>query len=480
MNRKRIITLALVVLVLTCATACGAQELSNDEASEALKKAVEFFRRGVSGHGGYLWRYSADLARREGEGRASASQAWVQPPGTPSVGSAYLQAYELTGDTYYLEAARETAVALVQGQLQSGGWEYRICFDPEDRAHYAYRVEPTGQDGRNTSTLDDDTTQSAVRFLMRTDQALGLTDEPIHEATLYALESLLNAQYPNGAWPQRFSAPPDPEQYPVKKASYPESWSRTFPKENYAGYYTFNDNTIADTIRTMFDAAEVYQDERYRAAAEKAGDFILMAQMPDPQPAWAQQYNADMHPAWARKFEPPSITGGESQGVMRTLLYLYRQTGERRFLDAVQPALDYLKNSRLPDEKLARFYELKTNTPLYFTKGYELTYSSDDLPTHYGFIVGSSLDAIEAEYESLKSAHPASPKAASSARKPDMTPELAAQAKAVVDGMDERGAWVEEGRLRYHGENDPTTHIIDSRTFWRNVLILSRFVAASR
>ena len=40
--------------------------------------------------------------------------------------------------------------------------------------------------------------------------------------------------------------------------------------------------------------------------AERAGDFILAAQMPEPQPAWAQQYDAAMHPAWARKFEPAS------------------------------------------------------------------------------------------------------------------------------------------------------------------------------
>ena len=42
-----------------------------------------------------------------------------------------------------------------------------------------------------------------------------------------------------------------------------------------------------------------------------------------------------MHPAWARKFEPPSVTGGESQGIIRTLLRIYRETGERRYLDAV-------------------------------------------------------------------------------------------------------------------------------------------------
>ena len=58
--------------------------------------------------------------------------------------------------------------------------------------------------------------------------------------------------------------------------------------------------------------------EKCLLAARRGGDFILLAQMPEPQPAWAQQYNARMEPAWARRFEPASITGGESVGACRT------------------------------------------------------------------------------------------------------------------------------------------------------------------
>ena len=60
----------------------------------ALKKAVTFFREKVSAEGGYLWRYSEDLSLREGEEKATATQAWLQPPGTPAVGEAFLAAYE--------------------------------------------------------------------------------------------------------------------------------------------------------------------------------------------------------------------------------------------------------------------------------------------------------------------------------------------------------------------------------------------------
>lgn len=480
MTRRLLTAIGIASICLPGAFAQPGDAPSAEEAAAALRKAVDFYRNEVSTEGGYLWRYSADLVRREGEGKADTSTIWVQPPGTPSIGFAYLDAYRLTGDAHYLEMARDAAHALVKGQLESGGWEYRIHFDPKKRPGYAYRVPPNGRTRFNTSTLDDDTTQAALRLLMRVDQALDFKDEAIHEAAMYALEKLLEAQYPNGAWPQRFTGPPDPAAYPVKPASYPETWSRVYEGKNYAGYYTFNDNTISDVIETMFEATEVYGDEQYRAAAEKAGGFILLAQMPDPQPAWAQQYDADMHPAWARKFEPPSVTGGESQGVMRTLIYLYHQTGDNRYLESVERALAYLKASMLPNGQLARFYELKTNTPLYFTREhYELTYSDADMPTHYGFKTGTSLDMIEQALESAKKSGPVKP--GTRIDKPSRTtPELAAQSKAVIEALDDRGAWVERGRLKYHGDDDPTTSVIDSATFIQNVRTLSQYIAACK
>ena len=110
-----------------------------------------FFTTQVATEGGYLWRYSADLKTREGEGRADEHTVWVQPPGTPSVGMAFLDAFQATGDELYLDAARQAGYCLVRGQLASGGWDYRLHFDAERRRRYAYRVDlrlrPEGQRG---------------------------------------------------------------------------------------------------------------------------------------------------------------------------------------------------------------------------------------------------------------------------------------------------------------------------------------------
>ena len=301
----------LVVLSASLA-ARGDDPVLRERARAALRKAVEFYRTRVSTQGGYHFQYTEDLSYGRSEMSEGPTRVEVERDGTPIVGMAYLDAYEATRDTYYLEGARDVARALVRGQLCSGGWDYSIEFDTQKRSQFPYRAD--GKCGESApsrairpTTLDDNVTQAAVRLLMRVDRDLDFKDAPIHEAALFALDSLIKAQYPNGAWPQRYSRVPDPSAFPVKPASYPDSWPRTWPGSDYQGHYTFNDDSIIDMIDAMLEAAQIYKEPRYLASAEQGGEFILLAQMPEPQPGWAQQYDREMHPAWARAFEPPSV-----------------------------------------------------------------------------------------------------------------------------------------------------------------------------
>ena len=486
--------LALIVMgtaLLAVPSVASSDDVSAERAARALRRAVTYFRTRVATEGGYLWRYAADFSEREGELPAAPTTVWVQPPGTPTVGMAYLGAYELTGDRYYLEAARETATALLRGQLASGGWDYRIEMAPDDRKGFAYRVDagaPSASSdkshtGRNVTTLDDNTTQAALTFLVRVDRAFGFADATLHEAVEFGLHSLLAAQYPNGAWPQRFTASPDPAKFPVQRASYPETWSREYPGKDYRGYYTFNDNTMADVIELMFLAADVYGERKYAEAGKRGGEFIRLAQMPEPQPGWAQQYDARMNPAWARKFEPPAVTGAESQRVMETLLRLFELTRERRFLEPLPRALAYYRRSLLSNGQLARFYELRTNRPLYFTKDYRLTYSDADLPTHYGFKARSRLEAIRTQLErqaaTVDSDVPAA-KAFQQQRPPEMTEALAAAAAKLVASQRDDGAWVEPASFRARSRIPEGADCLSSYTIHANVLTLARYIAAVR
>src|SRR5688500_15338803 len=101
--------------------------------------AATYYRTKVATHGGYVYYYSLDLSQRWGEGVASADQIWVQPPGTPTVGLAYLAAWRATGDSFYLEAATEAARAVAHGQLRSGGWTNAVDFDPRGSRSAGYR-----------------------------------------------------------------------------------------------------------------------------------------------------------------------------------------------------------------------------------------------------------------------------------------------------------------------------------------------------
>ena len=55
---------------------------------------------------------------------------------------AYLTACEATDDSHYLNASLDAAYALVKDQVRSGGWDYRIEFDPKRRPRYSYRIDP--------------------------------------------------------------------------------------------------------------------------------------------------------------------------------------------------------------------------------------------------------------------------------------------------------------------------------------------------
>ena len=532
-----------------------------ERAGAALRKSVEFYRTKVATGGGYHFAYAEDLSYGRSEMSEGPTRVEVQREGTPIVGMAYLEAWHATGDRYYLDAARDVALALVKGQYCSGGWGYFIELDPQKRAQFPYRADgrcnaaTTRPPSDSPTTLDDNVTQAAARLLMRIDRELGFTDRGIHEASRFALDSLVRAQYPNGAWPQRYSRFPDAKAFPVRPASYPASWPRTWPGSNYFEHYTFNDNSVVDALDAMLEAARVYGEPRYLAAAEKAGGFILLAQMPEPQPGWAQQYDRDMHPAWARRFEPPSVTGGESQSVMRALLLLYRETGNTRYLEPLPRALAYYRRSLLPEVEdpseirrracprstpcAARFYELKTNRPLYITKGtritpldqgvtnvdgYEVSYSDASVITHYAVLVSAAgLADIEREYQEVRGADRATLK------RPDqltgLSPwsdrsvpagneaELESRVRRIVGQLDDRGAWIEEGTIGkanrlvsilagkdlvvkvggktltmkenetlevFSGTEPPRERIIRSRTFAENVGVLSAYLARAK
>ena len=495
-----------------------ASALGRDETVAAMHRSVTFYRTKVAVHGSYGYRISADLTRREGEQLFTPTQGWIESPGSAAVGLAYLEAFQLTREPFLIEAAVETGMALVNGQLLSGGWCEYIEFDPAKRKRFSYRVdapatgaftmkiaaqqpersgflpydrpfdhemngreEPPADVPINITTFDDDKSQGSLRFLMLLDRELKFAHAGIHAAVRYALDAFLAAQYPNGGWPQHLRDKIVPLQPPELQASYPESWSREHKWTGFSRYYTINDNTLRDLIRTMLLAHAIYGEKRFLEAAQRGGDFLLLAQMPEPQPAWAQQYNFAMQPAWARMFEPPAVSGGESQAVMTMLIDLALATGEARYLVPIPRALDYLRKSILSDGRLARFYELRTNRPLFMTRTYQLTYDGSDVPTHYSFFSRSQLDAIAERYAGAKrqlAADTAHRGVMNGHERTAAGPVTTREARAVIAGLDSRCAWVEQGMIRIDTKQRAEQQVIESRTFIRNLHTLAGYAAS--
>jgi len=442
----------------------------------AMKKAISAMRR-VSFAGGYAWHWPQDLSIAHGENRSSPSLIMIQPPGTPAMGLAFLEAYRATGDKLPLQAAKEAAQSLLWCQMATGGWDSDFDFDPRKASRYHFRrdieagdTEPAGRHG--DSTLDDQKTQSALRFLLELAHNDAFKDDKELRAALkFGFDGLLAAQSPNGGWPQHYRGPADPTA-PVTKARLPAEWPRIWPNVDYTGFYTLNDNNLAAAIELMLRAYELEKDERYLNAAKKTGEFLLLARLPDPQPVWAQQYNREMEPVWARKFEPPAACTVETLGALFALYDLCIATNDRRWLEPMKPALSWLDKVRLKDGMWARFYELGNDKPLYCkAKTYEITYDDTDLPTHYGFKIE---EKFAQDMNKLRELLKMSRDEVLAKRMPPSTPKkwasrtkgLIAKVQTALDTQDKKGWWLD-------GDE------IDATLFVKNLRAMAMYVEAA-
>jgi len=401
------VTRLLLLLFVLAGPAAPAAAQSRAEIESAMKRATSFMVEKVATNGGFVWSYLPDRSRRWGEIEAAPTMVWVQPPGTATMGHLFLDAYHATGDPYYYRAAEQAAGALIRGQHRSGGWNYFIDFagPASTRRWYetigrnAWRMEEF-QHHSDNATFDDAGTSEAMQLLLR---LYAEKNDRKYKAPLdKAIRFVLDSQYPNGGWPQRWPADPH------------------FPA--YASHITFNDDVAAENIRFLLMVWQVLGDRRMLDPIARAMNVFLVTQQAAPQAGWALQHDfRTLKPAAARSYEPLSLTTHTTAANVKQLMNFYRLTGETRFLARIPEALAWLESVRLPADRVRggrafpTFIEIGTNRPLYVHRrgsnvvngAYYVDHDPEATLGHYSAYRAIDVAALRRDYERLIATPPA-------------------------------------------------------------------------
>lgn len=282
----------------------------------------------------------------------------IRSPGTPAGGLVLLEGWRRTGDERDLAGARRAGDVLVATQLASGGWASEMPV-------YGTRLARWFRWLNRWTALDDDVTSGAARFLVELWVATG---EPAYRASAErAFDLLLAAQLDGGAWPLTFREP---------------RWLRTV-SPSFEDLPSTNDAATAGPILALLEGARLLGRDDLRAAALRGGDWLLRVQGRAPQAAWAQQYTADGTPAAGRRFEPAGYASWETREMLSVLLVLARETGDRRYRDAVDHGAAWLARSAIAPDCWARLYEPVSNEPIYVARDGRRVASADEAKRPY-------------------------------------------------------------------------------------------------
>jgi PelA/Pel-15E family pectate lyase len=269
-------------------------------------------------------------------------------------------------------------------QFPSGGWpknaDMARPLSETDKERLANRR-------RDEATIDNGGTYTQVRFLASAYSAT--QEERVRDAFLKGLDYLLDAQYDNGGWPMFHP-----------------------PREGYAAHIDFNDNAMSGVMMLMddvtrgkqpFDFVDAARRERAAAAFDKGIDCILRCQVmvDGRRTVWCAQHDEKTFaPAPARAFEPVSLSGHESVGLVRCLMRVNEPSPE--IIVAVRGAVKWFNDVKIKGIRIvsvgspegrdravkedptappiwARFYEIGTNRPIFTGRDGVVRYSYHEI-----------------------------------------------------------------------------------------------------
>jgi PelA/Pel-15E family pectate lyase len=317
---------------------------------------------------------------------------------------------------YQTDEAARIADQLRIYQKDNGGFEKNVDMalmltQKEKEAIIAKRSDVS------ETTIDNRTTYPQVAYLGRVITASLLKSSPpanlprYKEAFNKGVDYLLASQYENGGFPQF---------YPLKKG--------------YYSHITFNDDAMIGALKVLRDISNAKDDykfvdaERRSKAAQavaKALPLILKLQIEvgGKKTVWAAQYDeVSLKPAAARKFEPVSLTAGESVNIVR---YLMQEKPTPEITSAIESAIDWYRRNKIEgfrweridgENRLvkdrsappiwARFYEIETMKPIFIGRDaivrYDVTQIEAERRNGYAWYVSEPNELLNEDYPKWK------------------------------------------------------------------------------
>ncbi len=315
---------------------------------------------------------------------------------------------------YKSAEARAIADSVIQYQSPQGGWPKSTNLAKPPRT--PDDIPPPGR-GRANS-LDNEATTLPMAFLARVAHATG--ESTYRDSFLRGVDYLLTAQYPNGGWPQF---------WPLR--------------DGYYSRITYNDGAMIRAMTLLHDVAgaeapydfvDASRRERAADAVARGIECILKTQIEQDgkRTAWCAQHDEKtLKPAWARSYEPPSLSGGESVGIVRFLMSIEKPTPE--IVAAIEGAVEWFRSVAMKGVRLesirrddgrterrlvldsdapplwARFYELGTNRPLYLDRDsvfrYDFTEISYERRSGYRYHGTWAASLLATEYPAWRRKH---------------------------------------------------------------------------
>lgn len=312
---------------------------------------------------------------------------------------------------YGSEEAVRIADNVLLYQHDTGGWSKNI--DMARALREQDKVALLKLKPQTDSNIDNGATYTQLAYLARVYGLVKL--DRYKTGFLKGLDYLLEAQQTNGGWPQF---------YPVRKG--------------YWNHITFNDGAMIGVMNLLRDVAQkkatyAFVDEDRRSRSEKAVargiELILKTQVvvDGKLTVWGAQHDeVTLAPAPARAFEPASLTGSESVGIVRFLMGINQP--DERVTKAIESAIAWFEKSKLtgikweekPDASKprgydrmvvkdpnadpiwARFYEIKTNRPIFIGRDSQIKYDvmeiEEERRNGYGWYVGEPNKLLSKEY----------------------------------------------------------------------------------